>query len=53
MLVLSRKLGERIHVGDDIEVVVLRIKGGTIRLGIKAPRTAKVVRDDARNKKAA
>lgn len=37
MLVLSRKAGEKIMIGDDIEIVVLRISGSTVRLGIKAP----------------
>ncbi|HSL39053.1 MAG TPA: carbon storage regulator, partial [Desulforhopalus sp.] len=39
MLVLTRKLGEGIVVGDDITITVVEIKGGTVRLGIEAPRT--------------
>jgi carbon storage regulator len=37
MLVLTRKSGEAINVGDDITVTVLEVKGGQVRLGIHAP----------------
>ena len=37
MLVLTRKSGESIIVGDDITVTVLEVKGGQVRLGIQAP----------------
>ena len=37
MLVLSRKLGEEILIGDDIRLVVYRIQGNRVRLGIAAP----------------
>ena len=37
MLVLSRKLGEEIIIGDDVRLVVYRIKGNRVRLGIAAP----------------
>ena len=37
MLVLSRKLGEEILIGDDIRLVVYRINGNRVRLGIAAP----------------
>ncbi len=47
MLVLTRKPGGRIFVGDDIEVTVLRIDGNKVRLGFKAPRDVEIVRDDA------
>ena len=37
MLVLSRKLGEAILLGDDIKIVVIDIRGNKVRLGIEAP----------------
>ncbi len=37
MLVLSRKAGEQIHIGEDIVVTVLEVQGQRIRLGIDAP----------------
>ncbi len=46
MLVLTRKSGETIHIGDDIRVTVMEIKGGQVRLGIEAPRRVKVFRGE-------
>ena len=37
MLVLSRKAGEQIHIGPDITVTLVAIRGGQIRLGFEAP----------------
>jgi carbon storage regulator len=44
MLVLTRKLMERLYIGDDICVTIVRLEGGQVRLGIDAPREVKVVR---------
>lgn len=44
MLVLSRKLGEKIHIGNDIVVTVVDIDRGKIRLGIDAPREVEIMR---------
>lgn len=44
MLVLTRKLMERLYIGDDICVTVVRLEGGQVRLGIDAPREVSVVR---------
>jgi carbon storage regulator len=44
MLVLSRKKKESIMIGDDIEIVVVEIKGDQIKLGVKAPRNVTVHR---------
>jgi carbon storage regulator len=44
MLVLTRKLMERLFIGDDICVTVVRLEGGQVRLGIDAPRDVAVVR---------
>ncbi len=46
MLVLSRKPNQSIIIGEDIEVVVLEIKGDTVKLGLKAPRDVKVYRQE-------
>ena len=54
MLVLSRKVGERILLGNDIRITVVRISGGGVRLGIEAPADVAVVREEVinNNKKA-
>ncbi len=44
MLVLTRKLMERLYIGEDICVTVVRLEGGQVRLGIDAPRQVPVVR---------
>ncbi|MFN8074003.1 MAG: carbon storage regulator CsrA [Kineosporiaceae bacterium] len=44
MLVLTRRAGESIVIGDDVRVVVLDVRGDTVRLGIEAPRTVQVHR---------
>ena len=44
MLVLTRKLMEKLFIGDDICVTVVRLEGGQVRLGIDAPRDIAVVR---------
>jgi carbon storage regulator len=46
MLVLSRKLGERICIGDNIFITVVDINRGKIRLGIEAPRNVPVYRQE-------
>ncbi|MBI3463365.1 MAG: carbon storage regulator [Planctomycetes bacterium] len=48
MLVLSRKVGERIWIGKDISVTVVRITGGSVRIGIDAPGQLPVVREELR-----
>ncbi len=46
MLVLARRLNESIIIGDDIEVVVIDIKGDQVKLGIKAPKKITVHRKE-------
>lgn len=46
MLVLSRKSGERIHIGEDITVTIVRIGPNNVRLGIEAPRDMNIVREE-------
>ena len=44
MLVLTRKLMERLFIGDNVCVTVVRLESGQVRLGIEAPREVQVVR---------
>lgn len=46
MLVLSRKMGEGIAIGDDIAVTVVRINGSVVRLGISAPAGVAIAREE-------
>lgn len=46
MLVLSRKKNESIYIGDNIEIMVIDIRGDKVRLGIKAPRHIPVYRQE-------
>ena len=46
MLVLTRKAGEAVRIGDNIEIVVVEILGNAIRLGIEAPREVRVLRSE-------
>lgn len=46
MLVLSRKPGERILIGDEVTVTIVRIGPNTVRLGIDAPRSMNIVREE-------
>lgn len=44
MLILSRKKGESIRIGEDIEIVVTEVKGDKVRLGISAPEDTQISR---------
>ncbi|MFC1591860.1 carbon storage regulator CsrA [Thermodesulfobacteriota bacterium] len=46
MLVLTRKVGEKIQIGDDITILIMEIKGKQVRLGIDAPSDVKVHREE-------
>ena len=46
MLILSRKINEKIMIGDDISVSIIEIRGDQVRLGVDAPRTVKVYRQE-------
>jgi len=46
MLVLTRKTGEGINIGDDITIKIIEIKGGSIRIGINAPKDRKIHRQE-------
>lgn len=46
MLILTRKPGEGILIGDDIRITIVEIKGGGIRIGIEAPAERKIYRQE-------
>ena len=46
MLVLSRKVGQRIRIGKEVTITVVRITGGGVRLGIEAPPDLAVIREE-------
>lgn len=46
MLVLARKVNDLLKIGDDIEILVVEIKGDQVKLGIKAPKNVKVFRGE-------
>ncbi len=46
MLTLTRSVGETIRIGDDIEIHVVEVRGGTVRLGFKAPREIAIHREE-------
>ena len=46
MLVLSRKVGEKILIGDKIAVTVVRVAQGTVRIGVEAPVELPIIREE-------
>jgi len=46
VLTLTRSVGETIRIGDDIEIHVVEVRGGTVRLGFKAPREVTIHREE-------
>lgn len=51
MLTLSRKVGQVIFVGDDIRITVVEIRGGSVTIGVDAPREIAVDREELRTRK--
>ena len=46
MLILTRRVGETVMIGEDIAITVLRVKGNQVRLGVDAPKTVSVQREE-------
>ncbi|MDR2079323.1 MAG: carbon storage regulator CsrA [Treponema sp.] len=46
MLILSRKVNEKIMIGEDISVSIIEIRGDQVRIGVSAPKTVKVFRQE-------
>lgn len=46
MLILTRRVGETVMIGNEIEVTVLGVKGNQVRVGVKAPREIEVHREE-------
>jgi carbon storage regulator len=46
MLVLSRRTGEKIVIGDNIEIVVQRVAGGRVAIGVSAPESVRILRGE-------
>ena len=46
MLVLTRKIGDGIIIGDDIVIKIIEMKGGGVRIGIEAPQDKKIYRQE-------
>ena len=50
MLILTRRVGESLMVGDDVTITVLGVKGKQVRVGVKAPKEVAVHRDEILNR---
>lgn len=46
MLILTRRIGETVVIGDEVTVTVLRVKGNQVRLGVNAPKSVSVQREE-------
>jgi carbon storage regulator len=54
MLILTRKSGQSVHIGDEIKITIVEVKGNQVRIGVDAPRNVTVHREEiyrANNKK--
>ncbi len=49
MLVLSRKVGEKILIGDNISVTIVRVSQGMVRVGVDAPQELPIVREEIKD----
>jgi carbon storage regulator len=46
MLILTRRIGETLNIGDDVQVTVLGVKGNQVRIGVNAPKDVPVHREE-------
>lgn len=46
MLIVSRREGEKLMIGDDVVVSIVEVAGGTVKLGVEAPRSVPVYREE-------
>ena len=46
MLILTRKPGESVYIGDDIKVTLMEIKGNQVRVGVEAPSSVRIYREE-------
>ena len=51
MLILTRRAGESLRIGDEVEVTVMAVKGAQVRIGIKAPINISVDREEVAERK--
>jgi carbon storage regulator len=51
MLILTRRAGETLRIGNDIEVTVMAVNGSQVRIGVKAPREIAVDREEIAERK--
>ena len=51
MLILTRRVGEIVKIGDDIEIQVINVNGQQVRIGIAAPKNVSVDRQEVRDRK--
>ena len=50
MLILTRRVGEAVHIGNNITVRVLGVKGGQVRIGFDVPKEVNIIRTELLNK---
>lgn len=53
MLVLSRKVGQKIFVGDDVTITLVRISGDKARIGVEAPKNVPILREEVKKRQEA